>query len=120
MICNWRKPCCRPPLRRGLPRHLPRRRGRCLTGSSNHHALGDTTSRELPTISESAVTNRTGRRKAPRVTATRGYPALQPEGNRMSQKNRRSNKEAKKPKQNKAKVVVSSSPFAAALHTNPA
>ena len=38
----------------------------------------------------------------------------------MSQKNRRSNKEAKKPKQNKTKVVVSSSPFAAALHTNPA
>ena len=38
----------------------------------------------------------------------------------MSMKNRRSNKEAKKPKQNKAKVVVSSSPFAAALHTNPA
>ena len=38
----------------------------------------------------------------------------------MSMKNRRSNKEAKKPKQNKAKVVVSSSPFAAASHTNPA
>jgi len=38
----------------------------------------------------------------------------------MSQKNRRSNKEAKKPKQNKTKVVVSSSPFAAASHTNPA
>ena len=37
----------------------------------------------------------------------------------MSQKNRRSNKEAKKPKQNKTKVVVSSSPFAAS-HTNPA
>jgi hypothetical protein len=37
----------------------------------------------------------------------------------MSQKNRRSNKEAKKPKQNKTKVVVSSSPFAAA-HSNPA
>jgi hypothetical protein len=38
----------------------------------------------------------------------------------MSMKNRRSNKEAKKPKQNKTKVVVSSSPFAAASHTNPA
>ncbi len=37
----------------------------------------------------------------------------------MSQKNRRSNREAKKPKQNKSKVVVSASPFAAA-HTNPA
>jgi hypothetical protein len=37
----------------------------------------------------------------------------------MSQKHRRSNREAKKPKQNKAKVVVSSSPFAAA-HSNPA
>ena len=65
------------------------------------------------------MTNRTGPRKAPRVTTTRGCPALQPEGIRMSQKNRRSNKEAKKPKQNKTKVVVSSSPFAAA-HTNPA
>jgi hypothetical protein len=38
----------------------------------------------------------------------------------MSMKNRRGNKEAKKPKQNKTKVVVSSSPFAAASHTNPA
>jgi len=38
----------------------------------------------------------------------------------MSMKNRRSNKEAKKPKQNKTKVVVSSSPFAAASHSNPA
>ena len=32
----------------------------------------------------------------------------------MSQKHRRSNRETKKPKQNKAKVVVSTSPFAAA------
>jgi hypothetical protein len=38
----------------------------------------------------------------------------------MSMKNRRSNKEAKKPKQNKTKVVVSSSPFVPASHTNPA
>ena len=37
----------------------------------------------------------------------------------MSQKHRRSNRETKKPKQNKAKVVVSTSPFAAA-HSNPA
>ncbi len=37
----------------------------------------------------------------------------------MSQKHRRSNKETKKPKQNKTKAVVSSSPFAAS-HTNPA
>jgi hypothetical protein len=37
----------------------------------------------------------------------------------MSQKHRRSNKEIKKPKQNKAKAVASSSPFAAS-HTNPA
>ena len=37
----------------------------------------------------------------------------------MSQKNRRSNREAKKPKQNKAKVVVSASPFASAS-SNPA
>ena len=37
----------------------------------------------------------------------------------MSQKHRRSNKEMKKPKQNKAKVVVSSSPFASA-NSNPA
>jgi hypothetical protein len=38
----------------------------------------------------------------------------------MSMKNRRGNKEAKKPKQNKTKAVVSTSPFSAALHTNPA
>ena len=38
----------------------------------------------------------------------------------MSMKNRRGNKEAKKPKQNKTKTVVSTSPFSAASHTNPA
>ena len=37
----------------------------------------------------------------------------------MSQKHRRSNREMKKPKQNKAKVVVSNSPFASAT-SNPA
>ncbi len=37
----------------------------------------------------------------------------------MSQKNRRSNKEAKKPKQDKTKTVVSSSPFAAASNSSP-
>jgi hypothetical protein len=37
----------------------------------------------------------------------------------LSQKNRRSNREPKKPKQNKPKVVVSSSPFASA-NPNPA
>ena len=37
----------------------------------------------------------------------------------MSMKHRRSNKEAKKPKQNKPKTAISSSPFAAA-HSNPA
>ena len=37
----------------------------------------------------------------------------------MSQKNRRSNREAKKPKQNKPTVAISTSPFAIA-HTNPA
>jgi len=37
----------------------------------------------------------------------------------MAQKHQRSNREAKKPKQNKSKIVVSSSPFAAS-HTNPA
>ena len=37
----------------------------------------------------------------------------------MSQKNRRSNREAKKPKQNKPKVASSSSPFASAS-SNPA
>ena len=37
----------------------------------------------------------------------------------MSQKHRRSNKETKKPKQNKAKVVASTSPFASA-NSNPA
>ena len=36
----------------------------------------------------------------------------------MSQKHRRSNKETKKPKQNKAKVVVSASPFTSA-NSNP-
>ena len=36
----------------------------------------------------------------------------------MSQKHRRSNREAKKPKQNKNKAVASASPFAAS-HTNP-
>ncbi len=38
----------------------------------------------------------------------------------MSLKNRRPNKEAKKPKQGKKKTVVSPSPFAFASHTNPA
>ena len=37
----------------------------------------------------------------------------------MSQKHRRSNKETKKPKQNKAKVAASTSPFASA-NSNPA
>ncbi len=37
----------------------------------------------------------------------------------MSQKHRRSNREAKKPKQNKPKVAISTSPFATA-QTNPA
>jgi hypothetical protein len=37
----------------------------------------------------------------------------------MSQKNRRSNREAKKPKQQKPKVAVSTSPFASA-NSNPA
>ena len=36
----------------------------------------------------------------------------------MAQKHQRSNREAKKPKQNKVKVVASTSPFAAA-HNNP-
>jgi hypothetical protein len=43
-----------------------------------------------------------------------GALAQAPEGIPMSQKNRRSNREAKKPKRNKAKVVVSKSPFASA------
>jgi hypothetical protein len=37
----------------------------------------------------------------------------------MSQKHRRSNREMKKPKQNKPKAVSSVSPFASA-HSNPA
>ena len=37
----------------------------------------------------------------------------------MAKGQQRSNREKKKPKQNKTKVVVSSSPFAAS-HTNPA
>lgn len=36
----------------------------------------------------------------------------------MAQKQQRGNREAKKPKQNKNKIVASASPFAAA-HTNP-
>lgn len=38
----------------------------------------------------------------------------------MSLKKNRVNKEAKKPKQDRKKAVVSSSPIAAASHTNPA
>ena len=38
----------------------------------------------------------------------------------MALNNRRSSKEAKKPKQGKKKPFVSSSPIAAASHTNPA
>jgi hypothetical protein len=45
--------------------------------------------------------------------------AQPPEGIPMSMKNRRSNREAKKPKQNKPKVAVSTSPFASA-NSNPA
>jgi hypothetical protein len=37
----------------------------------------------------------------------------------MSQKHRRGNREPKKPKQQKAKVVVSTSPFSSAI-SNPA
>ena len=37
----------------------------------------------------------------------------------MAQKQQRGNREAKKPKQNKIKVVASTSPFAA-VHSNPA
>ncbi|WP_296344709.1 hypothetical protein [Reyranella sp.] len=37
----------------------------------------------------------------------------------MSMKNRRGNREAKKPKQNKPKVAVSASPYAA-VSSNPA
>ena len=36
----------------------------------------------------------------------------------MAQKNQRGNREAKKPKQNKVKVVASTSPFASS-NTNP-
>jgi len=46
-------------------------------------------------------------------------PAHPPKGIPMSQKNRRSNREAKKPKQNKPKAVASTSPFASAS-SNPA
>ena len=37
----------------------------------------------------------------------------------MAQKQQRGNREAKKPKQDKKKVAISASPFAAASHTNP-
>jgi hypothetical protein len=46
-------------------------------------------------------------------------PAYRLEEDPMSMKHRRSNKETKKPKQNKAKTVVSTSPFASA-NSNPA
>ncbi len=44
----------------------------------------------------------------------RGCSALQFEGMPMSMKHRRGNREVKKPKQNKPKVIVSTSPFASA------
>jgi hypothetical protein len=46
-------------------------------------------------------------------------PAWPAERKPMAQKQQRGNREAKKPKQNKTKVVASTSPFAAS-HTNPA
>jgi hypothetical protein len=46
-------------------------------------------------------------------------PAWPAERKPMAQKQQRGNREAKKPKQNKTKVVVSTSPFATS-HTNPA
>jgi hypothetical protein len=60
--------------------------------------------------------NRTAKGKEPRVVTGRGAlaPTGLPEGIPMSQKNRRSNREPKKPKQQKPKVVVSTSPFASA------
>ena len=58
---------------------------------------------------------------APRVAGTADVPRSGTPGPKesMSQKHRRSNRETKKPKQNKAKVVVSTSPFASAS-SNPA
>jgi hypothetical protein len=46
-------------------------------------------------------------------------PAWPAERKPMAQKQQRGNREAKKPKQNKTKVVASTSPFAAS-HSNPA
>jgi hypothetical protein len=46
-------------------------------------------------------------------------PAWPAERKPMAQKQQRGNREAKKPKQNKIKVVASTSPFAA-VHSNPA
>ena len=48
---------------------------------------------------------------SPRVP---GFGPSASEADHMSMKNRRSNREQKKPKQNKPKVAVSTSPFAAA------
>lgn len=60
--------------------------------------------------------NRTAKGKEPRVAAGRGTlaPVRLPEGVPMPQKHRRSNREPKKPKQQKPKVVVSTSPFGSA------
>src|SRR6476659_4792631 len=55
-------------------------------------------------IQDSVQLNRTGTVKAPTVPDH--------EGNPMSQKHRRSNKETKKPKQNKPKAGPALSPFA--------
>ena len=74
---------------------------------------------------ESALTtNRTSREKARTVNSSARRSADVPrsdaeEPSPMSMKNRRGNREAKKPKQNKPKVAVSASPYAA-VSSNPA
>jgi hypothetical protein len=66
-----------------------------------------------------AETNRTRHRKEPRIARAADAPRADTnKENPMAQKHQRGNREAKKPKQNKNKVVASTSPFAAA-HTNP-
>src|SRR5881394_2580928 len=65
----------------------------------------------------SSKTYRTRRPKEPTVSRNADMPRAGASGRKefpMAQKHQRSNREAKKPKQNKPKVVISTSPFAAA------
>lgn len=70
----------------------------------------------LPRPMTACEINRTADGKEPRVIARRSYCSRPspPEGVPMSQKNRRSNREPKKPKQQKPKVAAPTSIFGTA------